>query len=268
MTGRVLIVAASDSGGGAGIQADIKTVMALGGYATTAVTAITAQNTNGVFATHAIPAALVAQQMRVVLEDIGADVIKIGMLANAEIIEAVGDVLDSPLARDIPVVLDPVMLAKDGTPLLDLAGFDGMKRRLALRAYVLTPNLPEAEALTGAPVRDPEDRIHVATMLLSLGAQNVFLTGGHLPGNRIIDVLVGEFGHHEFQHPRIETVHTHGTGCTLASAIAAGLARGLELPRAISEAEAYLEAAIRAAPGLGNGQGPLGHGAAALRNMV
>lgn len=268
MTGRVLIVAASDSGGGAGIQADIKTVMALGGYATTAVTAITAQNTRGVFATHPVPAAFVAEQMRVVLEDIGADAIKIGMLANADIVEAVGDVLESPLARHVPVVLDPVMLAKDGTPLLDYAGLDAMKRRLALRAFVLTPNLPEAEALTGAPIRDPEDRVHVATMLLSLGPQNVFLTGGHLPGNRIVDVLVGEFGHHEYEHPRIDTLHTHGTGCTLASAIAVGIARGLELPRAISEAEAYLEAAIRAAPGLGSGQGPLGHGGAVSGKMV
>ena len=262
MTGRVLIVAASDSGGGAGIQADLKTVMALGGYATTAITALTAQNTRGVFATHAVPADFVAHQMRVVLEDIGADVIKIGMMANAEIIEAVSDVLESPLARGIPVVVDPVMLAKDGTPLLDHAGFDAMKRRLALLAFLLTPNLPEAEALTGAPVRDPEDREHVAKMLLSLGSQNVFLTGGHLSGNRIIDVLVGEFGHHEYRHPRIDTKHTHGTGCTLASAVATGIALGKPLPQAIEEAEAYLEAAIRAAPGLGQGQGPLGHAAA------
>lgn len=260
MTGRVLIVAASDSGGGAGIQADIKTVMALGGYATTAVTALTAQNTRGVFATHVVPGAFVAQQMRVVLEDIGADVIKIGMLANAEIIEAVANVLESPLARDIPVVIDPIMLAKDGTPLLDHAGFDALKRRLALQAFLLTPNLPEAEALTGAPVRDPQDRVHVAEMLLSLGSQNVFLTGGHLPGNGIIDVLVGDSGYHEFRHPRIDTQHTHGTGCTLASAIAVGIARGRTLPKAIEKAEAYLEAAIRAAPGLGQGQGPLGHG--------
>jgi hydroxymethylpyrimidine/phosphomethylpyrimidine kinase len=260
MTGRVLIVAASDSGGGAGIQADLKTVMALGGYATTAVTALTAQNTCGVFGIYPVPAAFVAEQMRVVLEDLGADAIKIGMLANAEIIEAVADVLDSSLARGIPVVLDPVMLAKDGTPLLDYSGFDALKRRLALHAFVLTPNLPEAEALTGAPVRDPEDRIHVAEMLLSLGPQNVFLTGGHLPGNRIIDVLVGEAGRHEFQHPRIDTPHTHGTGCTLASAIATGIAQGMSLPRAIEKAELYLEAAIRAAPQLGKGQGPLGHG--------
>ena len=268
MSGRVLIVAASDSGGGAGIQADIKTVMALGGYATTAITALTAQNTRGVFATQAVPADFVAQQMRVVLEDIGADVIKIGMMANAEVIEAACDVLESDLAREIPVIVDPVMLAKDGTPLLDHDGFDALKRRLALRAFVLTPNLPEAEALTGAPVRDANDRTHVANMLLSLGASNVFLTGGHLPGNRIVDILVGEYGDHTYEHPRIDTHHTHGTGCTLASAIAVGIARGVPLPQAIREAEAYLEAAIRAAPGLGGGQGPLGHGAAVSEAMV
>ena len=255
---RVLIIAASDSGGGAGIQADLKTVTAFGAYGMTAITALTAQNTLGVFGIHPVPAAFVTQQIQVVLEDIGADAIKIGMLATAEIATAVADILESSLARDIPVVLDPVMVAKGGAKLIDAAGMDVIKRRLIPRATLLTPNLPEAEALTGLTVRDTDSLYPAAEALLAMGAANVLLKGGHLPGKDIFDLLTGEDGTEEFHQHRIDSRHTHGTGCTLASAIAAGLAQGSELMDAVEHARGYVLHAIRIAPGLGSGHGPLG----------
>ncbi len=256
--GRVLIVAGSDSGGGAGIQADLKTVAALGGYGMTAVTALTAQNTLGVFGIHPVPPEFVAQQMRVVLEDIGADVIKIGMLGNAAIAEAVADVLDSLLARDIPVVLDPVTASTGGRALLDAEGIAALKRRLIPRAYLLTPNLAEAEILTGIAAHDLETMRLAAAASLSLGARNVLVKGGHLESDMLTDLLVGEEGEAAFTHARIESRHTHGTGCTLASAIATQLALGLSLANAVEDACDYLQSAIRNAPALGHGKGPLG----------
>jgi hydroxymethylpyrimidine/phosphomethylpyrimidine kinase len=255
--GRVLIVAGSDSGGGAGIQADLKTVSALGGFGMTAITALTAQNTLGVFGVHPVPPEFIIQQMRVVLDDIGADAIKIGMLGSAEIAEAVADFLET---IDIPIVLDPVMVSTSGSALLDAPGAAAMKLRLLPKVLLLTPNLREAEALTGLRVDNLAAMEQAAEQLLDLGPRNVLLKGGHLDGDKLIDLLIGQDGRAEFRHPRIDTRHTHGTGCTLASAVAAGLAQGLALREAVGEAHDYVQKAIRNAPGLGNGNGPLGHG--------
>ena len=259
MQKRVLIVAGSDSGGGAGIQADIKTVTCLGGYAATAITALTAQNTKGVFGVLGVDPAFVTQQMTVVLDDIGADAIKIGMLHDAAVMEAVGQVLTAR-ATTLPVVVDPVMVAKGGAPLLDPDSLNVLKRDILLRADVLTPNLPEAEMLTGMTVRSVEDMRPAAAMLHSLGPNAVLLKGGHLAADTIHDVLAWEGGVEVFESERIDSAHTHGTGCTLASAIATGLAQGLDLVPAVKRARDYVLAAIRSAPGLGGGHGPLNHG--------
>lgn len=259
MNGRVLIVAGSDSGGGAGIQADIKTVTALGGYAATAITALTAQNTRGVFGVVGVDPAFIAQQMRLVLEDIGADAVKTGMLHSAEVVVAVCEVLEM-VAREIPVVVDPVMVAKSGTALLNDNARAAVLQRLAPLAAVLTPNIPEAEALTGIAVRDPEDMVRAGEALLRCGAKAVLMKGGHLEGDMIADVLVSRDGVEIFRNPRMESRHTHGTGCTLASAIAMGLAQQRPLREAVRRARAYVQEAIRTAPGLGGGHGPLNHG--------
>jgi len=254
--GRVLIIAGSDSGGGAGIQADIKTVTALGGYAATAITAVTVQNTLGVGAVHPIPAAVVEAQARAVLDDIGADVIKTGMLGGVDIVEAVARVLEDAA---VPVVVDPVMLAKSGAALLEPGALAAFRALMIPRAVLLTPNAPEAEALTGVEVASLADQRRAAEALLGQGAQAVLLKGGHAPGPVVVDLLVTPDGERVFEHPRIETRHTHGTGCTLASACAVGLAQGLPLAEAVDRAIAYTVEAIIRAPGLGAGAGPLDH---------
>ena len=259
MQGRVFIVAGSDSGGGAGIQADIKTVTALGGYAMTALTALTAQNTRGVFGVHPVPADFIRDQITVTLEDLGCDGVKTGMLAHAPIIEAVVEALDAH-AGGVPWVVDPVMVAKGGEALLDADAVATLRARLLPRAFVLTPNLPEAEALTGATVRDAAGMEAAALALLDLGARAVLLKGGHLEGDTIVDLLATQEGCERFEHARIDTPHTHGTGCTLASAIATGLAQGKTLGDAVARARAYVLEAIRRAPGYGSGHGPLDHG--------
>jgi len=261
MIARVLIVAGSDSGGGAGIQADIKTVTMLGGYAATAVTAITVQNTRGVQAVELLPPTLVAAQMRAVLDDIGADIVKLGMLGNAAIIEAVADVLD---AARLPVVLDPVMVAKGGAALLADEAVEALLRRLVPLAAVVTPNTPELSALTGTAVEDEADIVLAAQELLGAGARAVLAKGAHLPGDEIADWLVTPSLQHRFASPRIDTRHTHGTGCTLASALATGLAQGLSLVEATVRARSFVRDAIAAAPGLGQGHGPLGFNHALL----
>jgi hydroxymethylpyrimidine/phosphomethylpyrimidine kinase len=258
MQGRVLIVAGSDSSGGAGIQADIKTVTALRGYAAAAVTAVTAQSTRHVLSVHPVPAAFVAKQMEAVLSDIGADCIKTGMLHTAAVIEAVGDVIER-LAPRVPLVVDPLMVAKGGERLLKLSAVEALKRVLLVRATVLTPNVPEAEALTGMTIRDIEDMRHAAEMVHTLGPKAVLLTGGHLRGNTICDVLHDENGVEVFGDPRIDTKHTHGTGCTLASGIATGLAQGLTVRESVARARAYVREAILSAPRLGKGHGPIDH---------
>jgi len=255
--GRVLIVAGSDSGGGAGIQADIKTVTALGGYAATAISALTAQDTRGVAAIHEVPAEFVALQMRLVLDDIGADCIKIGMLHRADIIAAVCAALRDA-AEGVPVVVDPVMVAKGGDALVTDDGTAAIKAELIALASVLTPNLPEAVALCGGEAGEPADLAH---RLLALGPEAVLVKGGHGEGRTLVDLLACRDGTQtRFESERIETVHTHGTGCTLASAIATGLAQGLGVAAAVERARDYVLEAIRTAPGYGRGHGPLNHG--------
>jgi len=257
--GRVLIVAGSDSGGGAGIQADIKTVLALGGYAATAITALTAQDTRGVHGVMPVPANFVRLQMERVLGDIGVDAIKTGMLGSAEVVRTVAAALRQH-APNVPLVVDPVMVAKGGARLLDDAALEALREDLLPRATLLTPNIPEAEALTGLPIHDHAAARHALQALLKFGAPAVLLKGGHLAGPIVQDLLATQDSVEVFESPRIETRHTHGTGCTLASAIAAGLGQGLSLTDAVRRAVAYVHAAILAAPGLGAGHGPLGHG--------
>lgn len=256
--GRVLIVAGSDSGGGAGIQADIKAVTALGGYAMTAITALTAQNTQGVFGIHEVPIDFLRRQMDLVIDDLGADAVKTGMLHSEAVIEAVCDVLEAKLAG-VPVVVDPVMVAKGGHPLLEASAVDILKARLVPRADVLTPNVPEAELLTGLTVTDEDSMRRAAEALLSQGPRAVLLKGGHLSGETLVDLLVTGDGIEAFRGPRYATPHTHGTGCSLASAIACGLAQGLVLVEAVRRARAYVTTAIETAPELGHGHGPLNH---------
>lgn len=258
MKGRVLIIAGSDSGGGAGIQADIKTVTMLDGFAATAITALTAQNTLGVFGILPVPPDFIRQQIEIVLDDIGADAIKTGMLHDEAVIETVAAAL-AERAPDVPLVLDPVMIAKGGAPLIEPAAIDSLKRHLAPRAAVLTPNLPEAEILTGRGIDSVAAMHEAAEALLALGCRAVLLKGGHLAGDTVHDVLATGAGHRVWSHARIESRHTHGTGCTLASAIAVGLAQGLSVEAAVERAREYVRRAIAAAPGIGKGHGPLDH---------
>ncbi len=258
MQGRVLIVAGSDSGGGAGVQADIKAVSALSGYAATAITALTAQNTLGVQGILPVAPDFIQAQMRAVISDIGADCLKTGMLYDGAVIEAVCQVIEQDISGT-PVVVDPVMVAKGGAALLDGSAVDTLKSRLVPLAFLLTPNILEAEAITGMKVTGPDGMEAVAKALLALGPGAVLLKGGHMEGELVRDLLATPAGLAVFENPRIETQHTHGTGCTLASAIAAGIAQGLVLEDAVARAEAYLHAAILAAPGLGAGHGSVGH---------
>jgi hydroxymethylpyrimidine/phosphomethylpyrimidine kinase len=259
LPGRVLIIAGSDSGGGAGLQADIKTVTALGGYAATAVTAVTAQDTTGVKGVWPVPVEAIRAQAEAVLGDIGADAVKTGMLGGPEVVELVARLLDGP-ARGLPAVIDPVMTAKGGAELLSSPAVTALRDLLVPRAALLTPNAPEAEALTGLPVDSLDGQRRAAERLLALGARAVLLKGGHLPGERVTDLLATPHGETLFEGERLDTRHTHGTGCTLASACAAGLAQGLDLTDAVARAWAYTAEAIRRAPGLGRGHGPLDHG--------
>jgi hydroxymethylpyrimidine/phosphomethylpyrimidine kinase len=253
---RLLVIAGSDSSGGAGIQADLKTAQAFGVYAQTAVTAVTVQDTNGVTHVHPVPATVVAAQVKAALGDIGADVIKIGMLGNAEIAAAVADILES---NDIPLVLDTVLLSSSGMALLDEAGITVLKTRLIRRSQLVTPNLPEAEALTGIYPKN-EHRLHDAAMVFKMLGNNATLfKGGHGEGDHVRDVLWADGEFTAFEAPRQQTAHTHGTGCTLATAIASGLAQKMPLKDAVARAHAYVQEAIRTAPGLGQGHGPLGH---------
>jgi hydroxymethylpyrimidine/phosphomethylpyrimidine kinase len=255
----VLVVAGSDSGGGAGIQADIKTISMLDAYAATAITALTAQNTEGVFGVLPISPEFIRAQIEAVLDDIGADVIKTGMLHDAAVIEAIASVLHEHAAA-VPVVVDPVMAAKGGARLIEPEAIDALKRLLIARAEIVTPNLPEAEILCGATIGDVAEMRTAGETLLGLGCRAALVKGGHLHGEIVSDVLVTAGGGvRVWESPRIATRHTHGTGCTLASAIAAGLAQGLGLEGAVDRARNYVQRAIAAAPGIGRGHGPLNH---------
>jgi hydroxymethylpyrimidine/phosphomethylpyrimidine kinase len=258
MDGRVLIVAGSDSGGGAGIQADIKAVTALNGFAMTAITALTAQNTHGVHGIHPVDLAFVAQQMDVVLDDLGADCIKTGMLHSVDVIETVAEVL-STRAVGIPLVADPVMVAKGGAKLLDDGAHAALVSLILPHATVLTPNAPEAGALSGIEVIDEASQQRAGEALLNHGVGAVLVKGGHIEGAEVVDLLVTPDETLRFSDPRIDSVNTHGTGCTLASAIAAGIAQGMTLADAVARARRYVRAAILSAPGFGGGHGPLNH---------
>lgn len=260
MIARVLSIAGSDSGGGAGIQADIKTISALGGFATTALTALTAQNTEGVIAIEAVSPPFVVEQIRAVHDDIGLDAIKIGMLHRVEVVNAVADYFD--LAENLPpVILDPVMIAKGGATLLsDDAQIAIIDRLISRHTTILTPNIPEAESLIGERIENLDQMKVAAQQLLTMGPKAVLVKGGHLDGPTITDVLATEKGVQIFSHPRVDTRHTHGTGCTLSSAIATGIAQGLSITDSVERGLRYVEIAIHEAPGIGKGHGPLLHG--------
>jgi hydroxymethylpyrimidine/phosphomethylpyrimidine kinase len=250
-------IAGSDSGGGAGIQADLKTFAAHGIYGTSAITAVTAQNTSGVRAWQAVPVDLVVAQIEAVVTDIGAHAVKIGMLANAAIVRAVARTIED---LELPhVVLDPVMVAKGGDRLLQEDAVDELRVALLPLAHVITPNIPEAEVLAGHPIRSLAEMREAACRLREFGARVVVVKGGHLSGSESIDIACTALGIVELRGPRLSTPNTHGTGCTLSAAIAANLALGLEDAPALREARAYLEGAIRHAPAIGAGHGPLEH---------
>ena len=253
---RILIIAGSDSGGGAGIQADIKTVTMLGGHAMTAITAITAQNSLGVSAVLPVPAEMVVEQIDMVAKDIGVDAVKIGMIGTAEVAHAVADRLER--IEPVPVVFDPVMITTSGSVLADddtILAFDRLMRIAAL----ITPNAPELEALTGRKVRTTDDSGAAAASLSARTGAAVLAKGGHIDGDTVVDLLVDGDGTWRWESPRIETVHSHGTGCTLSSAIAAGLGSGLDRAAAVEQGRLFTRAALLAAPGFGAGHGPMGH---------
>jgi hydroxymethylpyrimidine/phosphomethylpyrimidine kinase len=252
-----LTIAGSDSGGGAGIQADLKTFAAHRVYGTTAITAITAQNTLGVRSWLATPVELIRDQIEAVLTDIGADAVKIGMLATREIVHAVAAAADAFSLQH--VVLDPVMIAKGGDRLLHDDAVDALRTALLPRAEVVTPNIPEAEVLAGCRITSLRDMHDAGRRILDLGARVVLVKGGHLEGPESIDVACTRDGAFEIPGPRIVSRSTHGTGCTLSSAIAANLAKGLAMDEALREARRYLEGALRHAPDVGHGHGPLNH---------
>ena len=256
--GRVLVIAGSDSGGGAGIQGDIKSVTCMGGYAATAITALTAQNTMGVFGIHEVPEDFIRQQIALVMEDIGADAFKTGMLHKASVIEAVAEAI-YPYSS-VPLVLDPVMFAKGRAALLQPEAIETLKRVLIPMATLITPNIPEAEHLTGLSIRSIKDMQYAAERILQSGCKAALIKGGHMEGEWLTDILVSADGMELFTQGRIITQHTHGTGCALASAIATGLAQGNALREAVIAARAYVREAILQAPELGKGHGPLGHG--------
>ena len=252
-----LTIAGSDSGGGAGIQADLKTFAACGVYGTSAITAVTAQNTLGVTAWEPVSTELVIAQIEAVAGDIPPAAVKTGMLATAAIVEAVSAAIEG---LDLPnLVVDPVMVAKGGDRLLRDDAVAAMKTHLFRLAEVLTPNIPEAEALTGMRITSVDDMLAAARRIREMGPRVVIVKGGHAASLESVDVVCLPHMEFELRGPRIATVHTHGTGCTFASAIAAYLAQGRPLEEAIREARTYLEGAIRHARGLGAGQGPLNH---------
>ena len=258
---RVLSIAGSDSGGGAGIQADLKTFAALGCYGMTAITALTAQNTLGVRAIHGVPPQMLRDQIDAVVEDIGLHAVKIGMLHSPDIVETVAAAIDRHRLPN--VVLDPVMVATSGAVLIDNPAIAVLVRELFGRAVVVTPNLDEASLLVGRPLESEAAMEIAAKELLAMGAPAVLLKGGHLAGEQVCDLLVTRSGgHHWMRAPRIPSANTHGTGCTLSSAMAAHLALGADLLEAVQSARAYVRAALEAGANVrtGQGGGPLNHG--------
>jgi hydroxymethylpyrimidine/phosphomethylpyrimidine kinase len=254
---KALTIAGSDSSGGAGIQADLKTFAAHGVYGLSVITAVTAQNTLGVTGVETISAELVTAQIEAVISDLGSDAAKTGMLANAAIVEAVAAAVE---ALEIPLlVVDPVMIAKSGDRLLDDEALGAMKSELIRKAFLVTPNIPEAETLAGITIAGDEDRREAARRIVRLGARAVVIKGGHMRSTDIVDLLYDGRRFVEFRTERIAGTSTHGTGCTFAAAVTAHLALGHALEEAIPQAQAYIADAIRHAPGLGGGHGPMDH---------
>jgi hydroxymethylpyrimidine/phosphomethylpyrimidine kinase len=252
-----LTIAGSDSGGGAGIQADLKTFAAHGVYGTSAITALTAQNTVGVTGVHVVPDDFVTAQIEAVVSDLGCDAVKTGMLANSTIVEAVAAAVES---LELPnLVVDPVMVAKSGHVLVDTDGIRAMRTELLPRALVVTPNIPEAEMLAGTTIHSLADARQAARTIHAAGRCAVVVKGGHAPGDELVDLLFDGHGFVEFPMRRIATRNTHGTGCTFASAIAAHLALGRSLTDAVGSAQAYVAGAIRHGLAIGKGHGPLDH---------
>ncbi|QDH17296.1 bifunctional hydroxymethylpyrimidine kinase/phosphomethylpyrimidine kinase [Swingsia samuiensis] len=259
MHGRVLTIAGSDSGGGAGIQADLKTITALGGFGMSAITALTAQNTVEVKEVHTVPVSFIRKQIQAVVTDLGVDCFKTGMLASAEIVHAVADELDN--WKGIPLVLDPVMVSTSGSSLLAPDAISAVIERLLPRSTIVTPNIPEAEMMTGIEIKTLSDMRRAAAILQQKGANSVLLKGGHLESDTLIDLLVLKNGTEiVLTSTKIKTRHTHGTGCTLASAIAVGVAQGYAAEKAVRRGSDYLRQALLNAPGYGHGHGPVDHG--------
>lgn len=252
-----LSIAGSDSGGGAGIQADLKTFSAFGTFGTTAITAITVQDTRGVTGVHPIPIEIVAAQIAVVAEDLRPAAVKTGMLATSELVDAVADAIAG--ARLGNFVLDPVMVATSGDRLLAAAAEASVRERLLPLSTLITPNLDEASLLLGREVRTREAMRSAAAALVEMGAAAALVKGGHLEGDVVIDILFDGSELREWRRPRIDSTSTHGTGCTLSAAIAAGLAHGRALVTAVEDGLDYVHRAIASAPGLGRGHGPLNH---------
>ena len=259
---RTLTIAGSDSGGGAGIQADLKTFTVLGTHGMSVLTALTAQNTLGVQAVHGVPTDFVEQQYASVVSDIGVDALKTGMLGEAAMVQCVAGLLADGLCERI--VVDPVMVAKGGATLLSDDAVDALRRLLLPRALVLTPNLPEAAVLVGGELDTPARIREAARALHALGARHVLMKGGHAPGDELVDRLYDGQAFIELRAQRMDTPHTHGTGCTFAAALTAALAHGKSVSEAFPLAHGYVQRAIRHAPGLGHGHGPLGHWAAVV----
>lgn len=253
---RVLTVAGSDSGGGAGIQADLKTMLALGVHGMSVVTAVTAQNSRGVQGAWELPVEAVRAQYRSVVDDIGVQAVKTGMLASAELVETVAELI---AGTDVPAVVDPVGVSKHGDPLLAASALDSVRARLLPAATVATPNLDEVAQLTGIHVESEDDLRRAASAVLSYGPRWVLIKGGHLPGDAV-DLLTDGVEEHLLRAPRYDNRHTHGTGCTLASAIASQLAKGQSVPEAVVAAKEYVTGAISAGFALGGGIGPVDHG--------
>ena len=252
-----LTIAGSDSGGGAGIQADLKTFHAFGAFGTSVLTAITAQNTRGVFAVHPVPLDVVQAQIRAVAEDLPPAAFKTGMLATAELVRTVAAAI-----REFGLpsfVLDPVMVATSGDRLLDEDAVDGVRGTLLPLARLVTPNLDEAAILTGKPVRTPAEMHAAAQDLIEMGAGAALIKGGHLEGDEVLDLFYDGTHWREWRREKLQTRNTHGTGCTLSAAVTAGLAEGRQLVVAVQQALGYVNRAMRAAPGLGSGHGPLNH---------
>jgi len=258
MNGKILTIAGSDPSGGAGIQADIKTISALGGYAMAAITALTIQNTQKVYEVHPVDPSIVSAQIRAVLEDILPDAIKVGMMASANIAQNLGQIFAEN--RDIPLIVDPIILSTSGHCLLEKRGVDILRTDMFPMIDLLTPNLAEAAHLAACdPLYTRDDMCRAGEKLQAMGPKAILVKGGHLAGDILTDILITEEGTFDFSHPMISTKNTHGTGCTLSAAIATGAGQGMTMIDAVARAHQYVYEAIKQAPGYGYGTGPLNH---------